>query len=258
MFSFDISVWTCRQSREFNFTYHHAPFEKRHQKNPSISQGFFLREHQDGVLEVGGDFLAKKGLDFNTWSTSIVGNFMPLDELGLLCLARLWHRHFAVILKDFIWTTGIGIALEDCCVVFAYCGGFLLRDTVEINSLMHLPLYQTLYGTTDQENALDLSANRPTITENGASNLDSVNMETSGETSANLDCANLDSASVLNNKENGINVQASKPNVTYITIVLVSIKSPSSQFNWSIQTLISGGDSSCSWVFCSCTGPQYG
>ena len=171
----------------------------------------FLREHQDWVLEVGGDFLAKKGLDFNTWSTSIVGNYMPLDELGLLCLARLWHHHFAVILKDFIWTTGIGIALEDCCVVFAYCGGFLLRDTVEIKSLMHLPLYQTLYGTTDQENALDLSAYRPALTENGASNLDSVNIETSGETSANLDSANVDSASVLNNKENGINVPASKP-----------------------------------------------
>ena len=29
--------------------------------------------------------------------------------------------------------------------------------------------------------------------------------------------------------------------------------------HWNIQTLfISGGDSSCSWVFCSCTGPQFG
>ena len=28
--------------------------------------------------------------------------------------------------------------------------------------------------------------------------------------------------------------------------------------HWSNRPLISGGDSSCSWVFCSCTGPQFG
>ena len=78
-----------------------------------------------------------------------------MDELALLCIARLWHRHFAVIMKDYVWTTGIGIPIDDCCVVFAYCGGLLLRDTVKLADLMHLPLYQTLYGA--QEDALDLS-----------------------------------------------------------------------------------------------------
>ena len=28
--------------------------------------------------------------------------------------------------------------------------------------------------------------------------------------------------------------------------------------NWSNRPLLSGGDSSCSWVFFSCTGPQFG
>ena len=32
----------------------------------------------------------------------------------------------------------------------------------------------------------------------------------------------------------------------------------SSQINWSIQNLISGGGSRCSSVYCSCTGPQFG
>ena len=47
--------------------------------------------------------------------------------------------------------------------------------------------------------------------------------------------------------------------VNYITIVLVSIKSPSSQLTGAVRLLlISGGDSSCSWVFYSCTGPKCG
>ena len=48
-------------------------------------------------------------------------------------------------------------------------------------------------------------------------------------------------------------------NVTNITIVLVFNKVTLQSTHWSIQTLfISGGDSSCSWVFCSCTGPKCG
>ena len=150
----------------------------------------FLQEHQSWVISIGGEFLAKKGLDFNTWSTAIVGNFMPMDELALLCIARLWHRHFAVIMKDFVWTTGISIPIDDCCIVFAYCGGVLLRDTVEISQLMKLPLYQTLYGMSEQEHALDLSF----LPQN-------VNMGTS---SANVLC-------VEENKENNKQKPKQKP-----------------------------------------------
>ena len=47
--------------------------------------------------------------------------------------------------------------------------------------------------------------------------------------------------------------------VTNITIVLVLIKVTLQLVHWSIQTLlISGGDSRCSWVYCSCTGPKGG
>ena len=47
--------------------------------------------------------------------------------------------------------------------------------------------------------------------------------------------------------------------VTNITIVLVFYKVTLQSTHWSIQTLfISGGDSSCSWVFYSCTGPKCG
>ena len=50
-----------------------------------------------------------------------------------------------------------------------------------------------------------------------------------------------------------------QPFVTNITIVLVFNKVTLQSTHWSIQTLfISGGDSSCSWVFYSCTGPKCG
>ena len=55
----------------------------------------------------------------------------------------------------------------------------------------------------------------------------------------------------ISNKYNG--------DVTYITIVLVFNKVTLQSTHCSIQTLyISGGDSSCSWVFYSCTGPKCG
>ena len=144
----------------------------------------FLHEHESWIVDVGGEFLAKKGLDFNEWAKEIVGNYMPMDELALLCIARLWHRHFAVIMKDYVWTTGIGIPIDDCCVVFAYCGGLLLRDTVKLEELMHLPLYQTLYGA--QEDTLDLSVISSTA------NLETNNVTETLKSSANLSIVNTE------------------------------------------------------------------
>ena len=68
-------------------------------------------------------------------------------------------------------------------------------------------------------------------------------------------------------KQFKINIEAHKMFKPKIVLPLCHLYYYSSGFNkvtlqstrWSIQTLlISGGDSSCSWVFYSCTGPKCG
>ena len=59
---------------------------------------------------------------------------VPLDELGLLIVVRMYHWHIAVITNLYMWTTGRDLVASDCRVVFAYTGGVnfqLVCDWVE-------------------------------------------------------------------------------------------------------------------------------
>ena len=58
-----------------------------------------------------------------------------MDELALMCLARLWHRHFVIVMKDFIWTTGVSITLDDCTIILAYVGNLTFIDTIDVDEV---------------------------------------------------------------------------------------------------------------------------
>ena len=53
----------------------------------------FLDGHESWVVDVGGLSLAKKGLTVTDYKRYIMSPDVPMDELALMCLARLWHRH---------------------------------------------------------------------------------------------------------------------------------------------------------------------
>ena len=68
-------------------------------------------------------FLAKKGLSVSQYLEIITSPKVPIDELGLLILVRMYHGHVAVIMFDWCWTTGFDLVPTTCEYVFAYAGG---------------------------------------------------------------------------------------------------------------------------------------
>ena len=64
-------------------------------------------------------------------------------------------------MKDFIWTTGVSITLDDCTIVLAYVGNLTFIDTIdidEVNTVLAKEQYASpLYTTLPQVDAMNLS-----------------------------------------------------------------------------------------------------
>ena len=54
----------------------------------------------------------------------------PVDQLGLLILAHMYHHHFCVFLHNRVWTTRRNNSMEFCKIFFVYKGNSNLVDTV--------------------------------------------------------------------------------------------------------------------------------
>ena len=85
--------------------------------------------HVEWIQDVGAMFLAKKGLSVSQYLENITSPKVPIDELGLLILARMYHAHIAVIMFDWCWTTGFNLVPMTCKYVFAYAGGVKFLTT---------------------------------------------------------------------------------------------------------------------------------
>ena len=73
---------------------------------------------------------------------------IPLDPLGLLCIARNWHIHICVFLKNGIWTTRCHNTLENVSIYLLYTGGFTFFDTC-----VQLPSRPSILPQSDEENS---------------------------------------------------------------------------------------------------------
>ena len=106
------------------------------------------------------NIFSEKGLTLDYYKKVIMLPDVPLDELGLFCIAKLWGQHFTVIMKDYVWTTGIGVTVEDCAIIFAYVGNLVFVDTVDVDArrAVNSGQYDTPYYSTDpQQAAVNLS-----------------------------------------------------------------------------------------------------
>ena len=73
----------------------------------------------------------KKGLDLNEYLENLISPKVPMDELGLLIMACMYHSHIAVIMFDWTWTSGFDLKGTQCHFVLAYCGGLHFLATCD-------------------------------------------------------------------------------------------------------------------------------
>ena len=90
----------------------------------------FLSRRIHWVAHVGKDVLNRKGLPVEYFANNVSLGSVPLDTLGLLCIARNWHIHICVFLQNGIWTSHCDNSLEGVEIFLAYVSGLNFVDTV--------------------------------------------------------------------------------------------------------------------------------
>ena len=83
------------------------------------------------MTQVGGKLLIKKKLDLDKYLSNLYLLLTPVDQLSLLILAHLYHRHFAIFLRNGVWTMRKNNRMDYCKIFFVYKGGFVFCDTVQ-------------------------------------------------------------------------------------------------------------------------------
>ena len=89
------------------------------------------------IASVGENILSRKGLKIEDNVNDLQELATPIDQLGLLIIARMYHRHFAVFMKDGVWSTRANNSIENCAIYFTYNGGSSFLDTVEVEPVIN-------------------------------------------------------------------------------------------------------------------------
>ena len=108
----------------------------------------FLSKHINWVASVGHNVLSKKRLAVEDYANDLSEGEIPLDPFGLLCIARNWHIHICVFLKNGIWTTRRDNTLENVSIHLLYTGGFTFFDTC-----VQQPSRASILAKSDEENS---------------------------------------------------------------------------------------------------------
>ena len=87
--------------------------------------------HKQWIASVGKLFIMKKGLDLSEYLDNLLLPKVPLDELGLLIMACMYHSHIAVIMFDWTWTSEFDLKPTQCHFVLAYCGSLHFLATCD-------------------------------------------------------------------------------------------------------------------------------
>ena len=85
--------------------------------------------HMDWISVVGKDFIAEQKLRPEDYANNIINPDIPMDELGLLIIARMYHMHFGVVMNDHVWNTTDDNSAKVDKFKFMYCGDNRFLDT---------------------------------------------------------------------------------------------------------------------------------
>ena len=117
---------------------------------------------------MGEKILKRKGLHVEDYANDIISGEVPLDELGILIVSRMYHIHIRIILKDCVWYTNSQNSSENCLFHLLYQGGVSFLDSCTANWGYASPNHALTFDLTSSPQAqpLDYAANKEN--ENGS------------------------------------------------------------------------------------------
>ena len=97
------------------------------------------------------------------YANQLISPEVPIDELGLLVIARMYHTHFGVILNDRVWYTTDDNTSQYSKFHLMYQGGVYFSDTCTGNwNMPSPPPVLCIIDENKQEKAVNLKV--PSIT----------------------------------------------------------------------------------------------
>ena len=85
--------------------------------------------HLYWIQHVGQEMLTETGLKVEEFANKIISPKVPIAELGFLVIARMYHTHFGVVLKDRVWYMTDDNTAVCSKFMLMYQGGVSFSDT---------------------------------------------------------------------------------------------------------------------------------
>ena len=111
---------------------------------------------------MGENILQRKGIRVEDYANDITSGEVPLDELGILVVSRMYHIHIGIVLKDRVWYTTSENSSENCLFHLLYQGGVQFLDSCTANWGYASPKHALTYDLTSSPQAqpLDYAGNK--------------------------------------------------------------------------------------------------
>ena len=93
----------------------------------------WVPRHLYWIQHVGREILTEPSLKVEEFANNIISPKVPIDELDLLVIARMYHTHFGVVLKDRVWYTTDDNSSKCSKFLLVYQGGVSFSDTCTAN-----------------------------------------------------------------------------------------------------------------------------
>ena len=94
-----------------------------------------MTTHKYFLEAVGGFLIHKKGQQLEEYMDYIVQLQVPIDEIAIVLLSRMWKIHVCVFLEGKYWTTNKDETLNKATMYLVYLGKNVYHDTTRKGSL---------------------------------------------------------------------------------------------------------------------------
>ena len=89
----------------------------------------WVPKHLDWIKAVGSRILQTKKLRVEDYANDITSGLVPFDELAILVVARMYHIHIGVVLRDRVWYTSSAEKPDEIAFHLLFHGGVHYLDS---------------------------------------------------------------------------------------------------------------------------------
>ena len=89
----------------------------------------WVPKHLDWIKAVGSRILQAKKIRVEDYANDITSGLVPFDELAILVIARMYHIHIGVVLRDHVWYTSSAEKPDEIAFHLLFHGGVQYLDS---------------------------------------------------------------------------------------------------------------------------------